>query len=99
VTGGWALLNNGELRNLYSSPNSVRVVRTSNSRWARPEEAENAYKVLVSVDTSKIWILVEGFSKINLEGSGCADMDRVSARSELSCSIKGGEFLECSGSY
>jgi hypothetical protein len=34
VTGEWRKLNNVELHNLYSSPNIVRVIKSSRMRWA-----------------------------------------------------------------
>jgi hypothetical protein len=51
VTGGWRKLYNEELHNLYSSPNTIRMI---NSRWmswvghgARMGEKRNAYRILV----------------------------------------------------
>ena len=34
VTGEWRKLHNEELRNLYSLPNIVRVVKSRRMRWA-----------------------------------------------------------------
>ena len=34
VTGEWRKLHNGELRDLYSLPNIVRVVKSRRMRWA-----------------------------------------------------------------
>ena len=34
VTGEWRKLHNEELRNLYSLPNIVRVVKSRGMRWA-----------------------------------------------------------------
>ena len=34
VTGEWRKLNNEELRDLYSLPNIVRVVKSRRTRWA-----------------------------------------------------------------
>ena len=34
VTGEWRKLHNGKLRNLYSLPNIVRVVKSRRMRWA-----------------------------------------------------------------
>jgi hypothetical protein len=34
VTGGWRKLRNEELRNLYSSPSIIRMIKLSRMRWA-----------------------------------------------------------------
>jgi hypothetical protein len=34
VTGGWRKLHNEELRDLYSSPNIIRMVKSWRMRWA-----------------------------------------------------------------
>jgi hypothetical protein len=34
VTGYWRTLHNEELRNLYSSPNIIRMIRSRRMRWA-----------------------------------------------------------------
>jgi hypothetical protein len=51
VAGGWRILHNEELHNLYPSTNIVRVIKSRKMRWAghvtRMEEMRNAYKILV----------------------------------------------------
>ena len=51
VTGEWRKLHNEELNNLYSSLNTVRVIKPRRMRWARHaasvEEWRGAYRVLV----------------------------------------------------
>jgi hypothetical protein len=48
--GSWRKLHNDELRNLYSSPNIVRVIKSRRMRWvghvARMGEGRYAYRVL-----------------------------------------------------
>jgi hypothetical protein len=34
VTGGWRKLHNEKLRNLYSSPNIIRMMKSIRMRWA-----------------------------------------------------------------
>jgi hypothetical protein len=33
VTGDWRKLHNGELHNLYSSPNIIRMIKSWSMRW------------------------------------------------------------------
>jgi hypothetical protein len=33
VAGGWRLLRNKKLRNLYASPNIIRVIKAGRMRW------------------------------------------------------------------
>jgi hypothetical protein len=51
MTGGWRRLRNGELHNLYTSPNNIRVTKSRSMRWerniARMGEVRSAYKILV----------------------------------------------------
>jgi hypothetical protein len=51
VTGEWRMLHNEELRNLYSSPDIIRQVKSRRMRWAghvaRMGEDRKMYKVLV----------------------------------------------------
>jgi hypothetical protein len=50
VTGGWRKLHNEELRNLYSSPNIIRIIKWRRMRWAghvaRMGEKRNMYRLL-----------------------------------------------------
>jgi hypothetical protein len=34
VKGGWRILHNEELHNLYSSPSIIRVIKSRRMRWA-----------------------------------------------------------------
>ena len=51
VTGEWRKLHNGELRDIYSLPNIVRVVKSRRMRWAehvaRMGEGRGVHRVLV----------------------------------------------------
>jgi hypothetical protein len=51
VSGEWRKLHNGELRDLYSSPSRVRMIKPRGMRWeghvARMGEKRNAYRLLV----------------------------------------------------
>jgi hypothetical protein len=50
ATGEWRRLHNEELNDLYSSPNTIRVIK-SRRRWvghvARMRETRGAYRILV----------------------------------------------------
>jgi hypothetical protein len=49
--GQWRRLHNEELNDLYSSPNIIRVIRSTRMRWAghvaRMGEGRGAYRILV----------------------------------------------------
>jgi hypothetical protein len=57
VTGGWRRLHNEELRNLYVSPNIIRVIKSRRIKWAelvaRLKEMRNLYKILVEKSERK----------------------------------------------
>jgi hypothetical protein len=51
VTGEWRTFLNEELRDLYSSPSIIRIIKSRRMRWeghvARMGEKRNAYRLLV----------------------------------------------------
>jgi hypothetical protein len=51
VRGGWRKLHFEELRNLYSSPNIIRMIKSRKMRWAgnvaRVSNIRHAYNILV----------------------------------------------------
>jgi hypothetical protein len=57
VTGDWRKFHNEELHNLYSSPKSVRVIKTRRIRWtghvALMGEGRGVYRVLVGKPKGK----------------------------------------------
>jgi hypothetical protein len=51
VTGEWRKLHNKELRDLYSSPSIIRIIKSRRMRWeghvARMGEKRSVYRLLV----------------------------------------------------
>jgi hypothetical protein len=57
VTGEWTKLHNGELHNLYSSPDIIRQIKSRRMRWARHVarmgEGRKVYRVLAGKPEGK----------------------------------------------
>jgi hypothetical protein len=57
VTGEWRKLHNEEIRDLYFSPCTIRIMKTRRMRWAghvaRMREKRNAYRLLVGKPEGK----------------------------------------------
>jgi hypothetical protein len=53
-------LHNEELRDLYSSPSIIRIIKSRRMRWAghvtRMEEKRNTYRLVVGKPEGKSWL-------------------------------------------
>jgi hypothetical protein len=91
VRGVWRKLHKEELRNLYSSPNIIRMIKSRRMRWAghvvRMGEMRNAYRILVGKPEGKRplgrprrrWV---GNIKMDLGDVGWGGMDWIDLAEE-----------------
>jgi hypothetical protein len=58
-TGEWGKLHNEELNSLYTSPNVIRVIKSTRMRWAghvaHMGERRGTYRILVGKSEGKSW--------------------------------------------
>jgi hypothetical protein len=57
MAGGWRKLHNEELHNLYSLPNTIRIIKSRRMRWeghvARMGAKRNSYRILMGKPEGK----------------------------------------------
>jgi len=92
VTGEWRRLHNGEVNYLYSSPNTVRVIKSRRMRWvgnvARMGEVRGVYRVLVGKPEGKRplgkprrrWV---DNIRMDLQEVGCGYMDCIGLAQDI----------------
>jgi hypothetical protein len=71
VTGEWRKFHSGELRNLYSSPDIIRQMKSRRMRWAghvaRMGEGRNVYRVLMGKPEGKDHLEDQGVDGIKID--------------------------------
>ena len=86
VTGEWRRLHNEELNDLFSLPNTVRVIKSRRMRWAghvaRMDEEKGVYRVLVGQPEGRRTLGRPGRRwvdniRMDLQEVGCGYMDWI----------------------
>ena len=86
VTGEWRKLHNEELNEVYSSPNTIRLIKLRKMRWAghvaRMGERRGVYRVLVRKPVGKRLLQRprrrwEDNIKMDLQKVRCGGMDWI----------------------
>jgi hypothetical protein len=80
VTGEWRKLHD-ELRDLYSSPSIIRIIKSRSMRWAghvaRMGEKRNAYRLLVGKPEGKRPLARPRHRWVDLGEVGWSDVDWI----------------------
>jgi hypothetical protein len=81
VTGKWRKLHNEKLRDLYSSPSIIRIIKSKRMRWVghvvRMGEKRNAYRLLVGKQDGKRPLGRSRHSWMDLGEVGWGDVDWI----------------------
>jgi hypothetical protein len=81
VTGEWRKVHNEELRDLYSSPSIIRIMKARRIRWAghvaRMGERRNAYRLLVGKPEGRKPLGRPRHRWVDLVEAGWGDVDWI----------------------